>query len=50
MNEEWYVEYYDPKGRRGYTRYYLVKHEADEKAEDLKEKGFTGVKVITFRY
>ena len=35
---EYYIEYYDPKGRRGYTRYYLDKREADNKAEDLTVK------------
>ena len=47
---EYYVEYHDPKGRRGYTRYYLDKREADNKAEDLKFQGYTDVTVVTFRY
>ena len=50
MKEEYYIEYYDPKGRRGFTKYYTNKFEADEKAEDLKYKGYDEVKVVTFRY
>ena len=50
MKEEYYVEYYDLKGRRGFTKYYINKIDADGKAEDLKLKGFKDVKVITFRY
>ena len=48
--EEYYVEYYDPKGRRGYTQYYINKIDADTKKEDLEAQGYTEVKVITFRY
>lgn len=50
MKEEYYIEYYDPKGRRGYTHYYLDKRDADNKKEDLEQQGYTEVKVITFRY
>lgn len=48
--EEYYVEYYDPKGRRGYTTYYLTKQDAQNKKEDLENQGFQDVKIITFRY
>ncbi len=48
--EEYYIEYYDPKGRRGYTRYYLDKQEAGNKAEDLESQGCTEVTIVTFRY
>lgn len=47
---EYYVEYYDPKGRRGYTKYYIDKREADNKADDLRAQGYTEVKTIEFRY
>lgn len=47
---EYYVEYYDPKGRRGYTKYYIDKREADNKADDLRVQGYTEVNVIEFRY
>lgn len=50
MMEEYYVECYDPKGRRGYTNYYLDKIDADNKKEDLESQGYTDVKVVTFRY
>lgn len=50
MNTEYYVEYYDPKGRRGFTQYYLDKREAENKADDLKSQGYTDVLVITFVY
>lgn len=50
MTEEYYIEYYDPKGRRGFTKYYLNKMDADNKADDLKDKGYTDVRVMTFRY
>lgn len=47
---EYYIEYYDPKGRRGYTKYYIDKREADNKADDLRAQGYTEVNVIEFRY
>lgn len=47
---EYYIEYYDPKGRRGYTKYYINKQDADNKADDLIEQGYTEVKTIEFRY
>lgn len=50
MNEQYYVEYYDPKGRRGYTKYYSNKLDADNKADELKRQGYVDISVITFRY
>lgn len=50
MIVEYYVEYYDPKGRRGFTQYYLTEKEANDKAERLKEQGYNNISVIPFKY
>lgn len=50
MPTEYYLEYYDPKGRRGFTKYYLTKQEAEDKKDRLENQGFQDVKIITFRY
>ena len=47
---EYYIEYYDPKGRRGYTKYYIDKREADNKADGLRAQGYTEVNIVEFRY
>lgn len=50
MNEEYYIEYYDPKGRRGFTKYFQNKADAEFIKDGLKRNGYTEVKIITFRY
>lgn len=50
MTEEYYIEYYDNKGRRGYTKYYLTESEAKLKADDLIDNGFEEVTIVTVRY
>lgn len=49
-HSEFYVEYYDLKGKRGYTKYFLTLKEANEKMDDLIRQGYQEVKVMTYRY
>lgn len=49
-HSEFYVEYYDLKGKRGFTKYFLTLKEANEAADNLKDQGFKDIKVVNYRY
>ena len=50
MIEEFYLTYYDDKGRRHYSVYYTDERTAKQVALNLEEQGYKDVKIETFRY
>ena len=50
MNEEYYLEYFDERNRRHFTRYYSQEKEAKELKNALEDKGYSDVKIIRVLY
>ena len=50
MIEEYYLSYYDQRGRRHVSVYYTRIEEAEQHAKNLEEQGYRDIKIEKYRY
>mgnify|MGYP006976580283 CR=1 FL=1 len=50
MIEEYWIEYYDDRNYRHFTKYYVSQREVDQMAKNLEDQGYKDITIHKFRY
>lgn len=50
MTEEYWIEYFDNRNYRHFTKYYTTEREVEQMAKNLEEQGYRDITINTFRY